>query len=424
MKEVLIAAVVGLFVALMGPSTPNPATISPATALNDGTVQVSITGTKFDKSAQVKLTQAGQADIPATQVQVVSKTQLVCDFDLTGKPVGVWDVVVTNFKKWPKKERSGILAKSFTIEYPAPVLSAVDPVSGLSQSQTSLNITGNAFRPGLQVNLVQNGAASLAVQDVKVVSPTQIQGQLDLSQAEPATYDLVVTNDDGKTAVLHGAFQVMPPPAPEPAVTPEPAPAAPEAPANAPEPAPAAAPAPAATPKPAPEASAAPSPAPTPAPTPAATPAPAPAPAVSVTPAPETAQAPEAAKVQTDPNTLLKPIFFSFDKVTLRPDQLPVLDSDIEILKQNPALFISIGGNADERGPAAYNQRLSARRAEAVKLYLINHGIAAERIVTYAYGEQYPVRKGHNEAAWQYNRRADIMLWESQPSREKSIRLQ
>jgi outer membrane protein OmpA-like peptidoglycan-associated protein len=396
MKEAVIVAVVGLFIALFGPATPQPAAIAPAAGINNSTVQVSITGAKFDKSAQVKLTRDGEPDILAQNVQVVSKSRIDCSFDLNGKAAGPWNVVVTNTKKFSKKEKSGMLVGGFTIGYPAPAITSVEPPAGQLNATVSLNIFGSAFRPGVQVQLAANGATALSASSVTLLSDSHLQCTFVLQGVNPAAYDLVVANADGKTAVLKAGFQVTEAvaaqPVPEQAATePETLPEAPSA---------------------------------TPAPLPETTPTPAPAEGSAATPAQHSAPAPApAAPAATEnPNGFLKPVYFDFDKATLRPDQLAALDSNIAHLKANSALYILIGGHADERGAAAYNLKLSARRAKAVQDYLVRHGIAAARIVTYAYGEAHPLRKGHAEAAWRFNRRADILVSEAHPAREQGIR--
>ena len=117
-------------------------------------------------------------------------------------------------------------------------------------------------------------------------------------------------------------------------------------------------------------------------------------------------------------NKSLNPIFFGFDKFALRQDQSIVLDNAVQILNINPKLYISLSGFTDERGTKKYNLALSVRRAEAIKNYLVTKGIDPARILIFAYGEEFPLKKGHNESAWRFNRRVDIRLWEALPTRE------
>ena len=91
------------------------------------------------------------------------------------------------------------------------------------------------------------------------------------------------------------------------------------------------------------------------------------------------------------------------------------------ILKDNPDLFISLGGNADERGTKAYNDQLSQKRAQAIQDYLVAQGIDANKIVIFAFGKDHPVKTGHTEADWEYNRRVDIAVWDATPTPEQAL---
>ena len=104
-------------------------------------------------------------------------------------------------------------------------------------------------------------------------------------------------------------------------------------------------------------------------------------------------------------DTLGQRTFFDFDRSDIRPDALPVLDRKLAILRSNPMLFLRIAGHADERGSDEYNLALGARRAAAARTYLINHGIAPDRLETVSYGEERPLVVGHDESAWAMNRR-------------------
>src|SRR3546814_1154726 len=75
-------------------------------------------------------------------------------------------------------------------------------------------------------------------------------------------------------------------------------------------------------------------------------------------------------------------------------------------LKKYPNWKVVIEGHADERGTREYNLALGERRANAVKTYLVNQGIPANRVTTISHGKERPVALGSNEAAWAQNRRA------------------
>ncbi len=120
-------------------------------------------------------------------------------------------------------------------------------------------------------------------------------------------------------------------------------------------------------------------------------------------------------------NQILKSIFFDFNSWTIRADQKAILNQNMTLLKENPKLYVILGGHADERGSQKYNLDLTAKRAQAVKDYLVAQGIDANRITIYAYGKDHPAKLGHDEAAWQYNRRVDTLEWETVPTREQVI---
>lgn len=109
-------------------------------------------------------------------------------------------------------------------------------------------------------------------------------------------------------------------------------------------------------------------------------------------------------------SSLLKPIFFDFDKYDIRPGDAEILKANSAILKKFPSVKIQIEGHCDERGTNEYNLALGERRANSTKKYLISLGIAGDRISTISYGEERPLDPGHNEEAWAKNRRAHFLI--------------
>ena len=87
---------------------------------------------------------------------------------------------------------------------------------------------------------------------------------------------------------------------------------------------------------------------------------------------------------------LIDNIFYDFDKATLRPESTEALDNLIALLNENPNVTIELSAHTDNRGSDTYNERLSQRRAESVVNYLIEHGIAADRLSPVGYGEKKP----------------------------------
>lgn len=87
---------------------------------------------------------------------------------------------------------------------------------------------------------------------------------------------------------------------------------------------------------------------------------------------------------------LIENIFYDFDKATLREESTEALDKLVEMLNENPNITIELAAHCDSRGADAYNKRLSQKRAESVVNYLIEHGIAPERLTPVGYGEERP----------------------------------
>lgn len=109
-------------------------------------------------------------------------------------------------------------------------------------------------------------------------------------------------------------------------------------------------------------------------------------------------------------NALATMIHFDFNKSDIRADDQAVLDYKAKILQANSALTIRINGFADERGSDEYNLALGMRRAASAKRYLVNKGVAENRVETFSYGEAQPVDPGHNEEAWAKNRRDEFQI--------------
>jgi peptidoglycan-associated lipoprotein len=156
-----------------------------------------------------------------------------------------------------------------------------------------------------------------------------------------------------------------------------------------------------------PEPAPAPQQAPPPAPEPAPPPAPKPEP-VKTGPTPEELAAAAARVTAEVLGELATVVHFDFDKSDIRQDDVWTLDRKAAILSLNGGLRVRVSGHADERGSDEYNLALGNRRATAVKTYLVNKGVAADRIETVSFGEERPVASGHDEDSWYQNRRAEF----------------
>jgi len=108
-----------------------------------------------------------------------------------------------------------------------------------------------------------------------------------------------------------------------------------------------------------------------------------------IAPAPAPAPAPK----PVEPVVLaFEDIHFEFDKSTLSKEARELLKNNIRILEKNPKSKIRVIGFASAAGTVSYNQKLSERRANAVKAYLVNEGgMAADRFTTIGYGETKPI---------------------------------
>ena len=103
-------------------------------------------------------------------------------------------------------------------------------------------------------------------------------------------------------------------------------------------------------------------------------------------------------------------VFFDYDRSEIRPSATPILNAQAEWLARYPEVQVRIEGNCDERGTEAYNLALGARRAAAVRDFLIAHGVYSSRITTISNGKDRPIDPGHDEAAWQRNRNAHTAI--------------
>jgi peptidoglycan-associated lipoprotein len=104
-------------------------------------------------------------------------------------------------------------------------------------------------------------------------------------------------------------------------------------------------------------------------------------------------------------------VYFEFDRSTVKEGERSKVEAVAAYLKTAPAdNALLIEGHCDERGTEEYNRALGERRALALRDYLINLGIGAERIRTISYGKDKPLEQGHDENAWSKNRRGEFLL--------------
>ena len=99
-------------------------------------------------------------------------------------------------------------------------------------------------------------------------------------------------------------------------------------------------------------------------------------------------------------------IYFDTDSYEVRSDAQPTLGAQAQWLNRYPAVRVRIEGNADERGTREYNLALGARRANAVREFLVAQGVSGARIETLSYGKEKPIDGGSGDDAWAKNRNA------------------
>jgi peptidoglycan-associated lipoprotein len=107
----------------------------------------------------------------------------------------------------------------------------------------------------------------------------------------------------------------------------------------------------------------------------------------------------------------LRAVYFELDSAVLREEGRASLALDAQQIQANPAWgVVTIEGHCDEQGNAEYNLALGERRADAVRQYLSDLAVPADRLKTRSYGEMKPAAPGHDEQAWRLNRRAQLEI--------------
>lgn len=122
----------------------------------------------------------------------------------------------------------------------------------------------------------------------------------------------------------------------------------------------------------------------------------------------------DARNTQRGLTVMLKDMLFATGRAELQPGVRRSIDRLAEVLRQHPERRVLIEGFTDSTGGAAMNQRLSQRRAEAVRGALVRSGVAPDRVEVRAFGEEYPVADNATAAGRQQNRRVEILFSDEQ----------
>ena len=106
------------------------------------------------------------------------------------------------------------------------------------------------------------------------------------------------------------------------------------------------------------------------------------------------------------------PVYFGFDSTVVPQGELGKIDAVAQHLTDKTDRVVIVEGNCDERGSSEYNMSLGENRAIIIRNYLVQNGIAADRIQTRSYGAEKPAVEGHDESAYALNRRGEFVIFQ------------
>jgi OmpA-OmpF porin, OOP family len=133
-------------------------------------------------------------------------------------------------------------------------------------------------------------------------------------------------------------------------------------------------------------------------------PAPAPAPPPTPPPAPKT-------EVTQEQIKLKEQVEFETDSAVLKDSSKGLLDEVVQVMKDHPEIeHVRVAGHTDSQGSRAHNIKLSDERAAAVKQYLVDHGVAADRLASKGYGPDRPIADNKTDEGRAQNRRVEIHI--------------
>jgi peptidoglycan-associated lipoprotein len=102
-------------------------------------------------------------------------------------------------------------------------------------------------------------------------------------------------------------------------------------------------------------------------------------------------------------------IYYDFDSYVVKDEYRPIVQAHAKFLQDNPNARVTLQGNCDERGSEEYNLALGQRRSDSLKKMMTVQGVPDKEVDTLSFGKTKPRNRGHDEAAWQENRRVDLV---------------
>ena len=118
----------------------------------------------------------------------------------------------------------------------------------------------------------------------------------------------------------------------------------------------------------------------------------------------------------TPPGAALQDVYYEFDSIDLAADAQAILKQNADWLKNNPKSRVEVEGHCDDLGSNEYNLALGAKRAQSAKEFLVNQGIAPERLVTISYGKEAPACFEPTDECRLKNRRARFVIFTELPT--------
>jgi len=118
----------------------------------------------------------------------------------------------------------------------------------------------------------------------------------------------------------------------------------------------------------------------------------------------------------TPPGAALQDVYYEFDSTELAVSAREILKQNADWMKNNPKSRVEVEGHCDDIGSNEYNLALGAKRAQSAKDFLVNQGIAPERLVTVSYGKEAPACFEPSEECRVKNRRARFVIFTELPT--------